>query len=555
MDSDIKAPVGDKNRITKPDPKSKKPEKFAPVANKPEDVRKVQLMLVANGYNVPVDGKCSGALISTIRQFQKSACGFKKPDGIVDPGMKTWEKGAAKYYAKIAADKAVEVMAIKKGSGEVYLDTAEHSAALEKGKRQLIDHAKSILNRMEVAEYRLEAAQKLLQGEEGFMMAFAQFTIRSLNKTAEPPFKKVWEAQSAAQALLNYADRSQPQWEKAMAQTKKATAACNAATKAIIAWEKAVGDTAQGVADGLTIVRDVSFDALSYLTAAYLVKTRSMDPARAHMIASAGTEALKSSAGELGNYLAGEKMDPNTVAKNIALDTAAGVLKGKLGLKFGGPLYGGAASALTKEVAKEVGEEVSEKVLKAYFMRFVQSPAFKAFGEQVLKSTVDVFANLGKADKPPGEKEITNEFVKCLLNSGWASLPGVKAIKGLAAKAPERVQKVVSEKLGPALLKVAESDYIKKARDSAAAKKLLESLPPERREIIIERAMKPARDKAVEIYTLNAVNASDGTKSEEAMARLGEEALRRDAELRKLIQTELAKELEKEAKAAEKKKK
>ena len=554
MAKGIDAPVGDKNRITKPDPKSKKPQKFAPVANKPDDVRKVQLMLVANGYDVPVDGKCTSALIGTIRQFQKSACGFKKPDGIVDPGMKTWEKGAAKYAAKISADQSIEVMALKKGSAEVYLDVKEHSAALEKGKRQMIDHANSIMNMMDVAEYRLKAAEKLLQGEEGFMMAFAEFTIRSLNKRAEPPFKKVQDAYSAARLVISYADRSQPQWDKAMAQTDKATAAYNAARKAILEWEKAVGETAQGVADGLTLVRDVSFDGLAYLTAAYLVQTRKMDPVRAHMIATTGTEALKSSAGELGNFLAGETINANTVAKNIALDTAAGVLKGKLKLKFGGPLYGGAASVMAKEVAKDVGEEVSEKVLKAYFMRFVQSSSFKAFGEQVLKSTVDVFANWGKADKPPGQKEITDEFVKCLLSSGWASLPGVKAIKGLAAKAPERVQKVASEKLGPALLKVAESDYIKKARDSAAAKKLLESLPPERRAVIIKEALKPARDKAVEIYTLNAVNASDGTKSEEAMARLGEEALRRDAELRKMIQSELAKQLEKELKAAEKKK-
>ena len=61
----LKAAVGEKKRITKgPVPK-----------NAPEDVKLVQLMLMANGIKGPLDGKCTAGLVKTIQAFQRTRLG------------------------------------------------------------------------------------------------------------------------------------------------------------------------------------------------------------------------------------------------------------------------------------------------------------------------------------------------------------------------------------------------------------------------------------------------------------------------------------------------
>lgn len=64
--------------------------------NRPNDVRVIQDALnqvpPSSGGPLPplkVDGLCYGKTLAAIRKFQQEACGFKWPDGRIDPNGKT----------------------------------------------------------------------------------------------------------------------------------------------------------------------------------------------------------------------------------------------------------------------------------------------------------------------------------------------------------------------------------------------------------------------------------------------------------------------------------
>ncbi len=57
-------------------------------------------MLIDNGVSgVKITEKRDSKLIKSIQGYQKSALGYKTPDGIVDPGLPTEKKLTPKYAA------------------------------------------------------------------------------------------------------------------------------------------------------------------------------------------------------------------------------------------------------------------------------------------------------------------------------------------------------------------------------------------------------------------------------------------------------------------------
>ena len=144
----LTAPVGDKKRITKPDPK--KPNiKFKPVQNKAADVELVRLMLKANGYKIEVNTTCDAALIKTIRDFQRKKLGFKRPDGIVDPGLNTWNAGLPKLAAQVSADAKIEVYEVKESGKTKFVSKSEFEAGEKALLKELRSKAQKMLSESE----------------------------------------------------------------------------------------------------------------------------------------------------------------------------------------------------------------------------------------------------------------------------------------------------------------------------------------------------------------------------------------------------------------------
>lgn len=77
----LSGPVGQKPRPSK----GKEPK------NAPADVKLVQDLLNAGGIKCPTSGKADKKTIEAIEKFQKTKAKLKKPDGVVDPDMKTFK--------------------------------------------------------------------------------------------------------------------------------------------------------------------------------------------------------------------------------------------------------------------------------------------------------------------------------------------------------------------------------------------------------------------------------------------------------------------------------
>lgn len=66
-------------------------------ANRPDDVTIVQRLLIARGHTAigEPDGRCGRLTLTAIRAYQ--AAFLRKPDGIVDPGGRTWKHLSASF--------------------------------------------------------------------------------------------------------------------------------------------------------------------------------------------------------------------------------------------------------------------------------------------------------------------------------------------------------------------------------------------------------------------------------------------------------------------------
>ncbi|MEM6373489.1 MAG: peptidoglycan-binding domain-containing protein, partial [Pseudomonadota bacterium] len=270
----LTAPVGDKNRITIAD---KKGQKFKPVANKAEDVKLAQLFLIANGFSVPIDGKVTAGVIKAIRAFQKSACGFKKPDGIIDPGGKTWKAGFGKLKAKHEANlkELANRVEVKENGKIKYVTLKEFERQQAKMLRKYQIRADGLIGQAECWEDFAKEAEKTMQGADGFMMQMTEFTVRWANNKAEPPWNAILNARSEAKLFKSWTTHSKPNWEKISAQETKAVKAHNAGAKAFKAYINARIGTAGAIAGSLEVVRDTSFTVVEvYATAQIVIQSK-----------------------------------------------------------------------------------------------------------------------------------------------------------------------------------------------------------------------------------------------------------------------------------------
>lgn len=543
----LSGPVGDKDRITKAE---KKNEKFKAVANKPADVELVQLMLLANGIPVPVDGKVNGGLIKAIRTFQKSKCGFSKPDGIVDPGMRTWKAGLPKLQAKLAADARIlaNSVAVKEGGKEKLVDKAEFERKQAEVRHKVLSKADMMFGQAEVWLKFCADAEKTIQGADGFMMSMVEFSVRWANSKAEPPYDPLLAARGEAQMLRALADRAQPDWVKVQKQDAKATRAYNKGVKAFEKFINARIGTAGSIVGKLETVREVSFAAVEvYATARFVVQGKS--PAVAHAMAASGTEAIKSSAGELGNYLAGNDVSWEKSGKKVFLDTvfagAAGAVGGKIGGAFAKKLH----MQLSLKLAKYFKTPAGKKALDIICNKLLETKAMQELVASSAKETVGLFKVVVEKGRTPSQKEVEDAIVKSVLGSVLTLAP-VKNFQKFADDADDVAVKFMNEKLVPAAVQKVKQDLSKRVGKEQLEKLLKEN--PNLFGDVAESLADATKNKAVEVYVMQAVNAAPPTAKPNQMDKLGQDALRKDSALRKEIEDIIARRVEAKARELEK---
>ncbi|MEX0349796.1 MAG: peptidoglycan-binding protein [Paracoccaceae bacterium] len=541
----ISAPVGDKSRITKPDPK-KKNQKFKPVQNKPADVELVRLMLKANGYAVAVHGKCDAGLIKTIRDFQKKKLGFKKPDGIVDPGMRTWNAGLPKLAAQVAADAKVEVYEVYEGGKKKLVTKKEYEAGAKALQKEILSKANKMHSEAEVWVDICNDIEKTRQAQDGLMNALVEFAVSSVNDTTDPPWTDILNARSEASFLKTLAGKSSPDWNKVYKQDQKATKAHNKAVKSYKKFIQARISTAGSMISGLEVVRDTSFAAVEAYMTARLVVTKGMTPAKANAVAAASTEALKSGAGQFGEYLAGNKVTWDGAAKKVFIDSFIAGLAGAAGGKLGDALSKGLATKLAAAVLPKLSGNISKKAAEAFFKRFLTSKAGEALVTNALKETIGLMKPMIEKGRAPNLKEV-KEAVAKTLTAGIMSHASAKALEGFTKKLPGAGEAFLRKTMAPKVMEAMRGDLVKlygaDTFDTLASKHAGE---------IYVKVAESLTGKAIEKAAVDAVNASDGSQNAGQMQKLANDAMRKDAELRKKMQNMIKAEFARKAKAMKK---
>lgn len=543
----LSGPVGDKNRITKPDPKQKS-QKFKAVSNKPADVELVQLMLVANGHDIEVDGKCGSGTVKAIRAFQKSALGYAKPDGIVDPDEKTWKAGLPKLQAKIKADeKAVEDMVlVREGGKEKMITREEFDRGESELKRKVISKANMMYGQAESWLDFCKDAEATIQGADGFMQSMVEFGVRWANSKAEPPYDALTDARGEASLLKALVDRSKVDWEKVHKQDQKATAAYNKGVKAFETFIEARIGTASKIAGRLETVRDISFTVVeAYATAQFVARGRT--PAQAHAMAAGGTEALKSSANQLGEYLASNKpFDFKKAGQAVLIDSITAAVAGAAGGKLTGGFAKSAQHSFALKLAPMFKSAAGKKVVGVVCTKLLDNPAVQGAITQAAKESVGLLRKKIENGSVT-EKEVYEAILKSA-SGGLASLVPVKVFLGFEAKSPEFARKLVAEKLAPAVGKRVEYNLLMKGVD--VTDDMMKKLSNE----IYIKIAEEVNAKATEIMVTGAANAMTSKEPEGGLVKLGEQELRRNTELQKEIEARIEKEVLELVKKAEKKK-
>ncbi|WP_278923084.1 peptidoglycan-binding protein [Pseudophaeobacter profundi] len=536
----LSAPVGDSTRITKPDAKAGE-GKFKPVKNAAADVELVRLMLKANGFgSIKISGKCDAGLIKDIRSFQKKSLGFKKPDGIVDPGMRTWKAGLAKLQAMIAQDQKVAVYEVKEDGKIKQVEVAEFEAAEKALRHQILSKANMMRGQADTWVDFCDDVEKTRQAEEGLMMAITEFTMSTLNDDTDPPWTPILNARSEASFLKTLASQSKPDWKKIQKQDAKATKAYNSGQKAFDKFIKARIGTAGKAVFTLEIVRETSFTVIEVYATARLMATKGMDPVRAHAIAAAGTEAMKSSAGQYGEYLAGNKVTFDGAAKKVVLDTLFAGAAGAAGGKLGGAFLKGIAGKVAAQLPAKMFQTFSQKALTKFMEKMLTTGVGQEMVKNAAKEAIMLFKPLVEKGRAPNQKEVTDAVVKILSGGIMASGP-MKSVSSFGASYISKSQGFLAQKLVPSAM----DGMVKKDLVARYGADVVEEFSKKHGPAIYADVAAAVQDKVFVAYGNKVLESSDGTQSAKVLQKMMEETLRKDTQLRK----ELAKMVKKQAEA------
>ncbi len=535
MATSISAPVGEKKRITK----------GKPVKNNPADVKMVQLMLIANGYPGPLTGKCPPAMVKVIKAFQKSKLGYKKPDGVVDPGGATWKAGLARLEAKIKADQKIldNLVQITENGKTKMITRAEFDKKQAAAVKKVVEKADMMYGAAESWIDFSRECSEVAAGADGFMMAFTSFIVASVSRgKSEPPYGPLTNARSEASYLKSLVNRKNPDWKKVLAQDKKATKAYNKGKDAFAKFIKARISTASSIIGKLEVVRDISFAAVeAYMTAQLVARGRT--PAEAHALAAAGAEAMKSSADQFGNYLAGNKVTWDSAMKKVALDTAFAGAAGLVGGKLTGKFLTGVTKSLSKALIPQVGKTIPHKALDIFLNKIMATGAAQEVVNASAKEVIGLFKPLVEKGKTPGKKELQDAMIKSLTAGLLKSSP-VKVFKAFSDKLPAKVEDTLTNKVVPSLSNNVFSNLAKKHGDD-----VIDKLPQAFKDKMFADVAKAVKGKSAEIYALSAAKGSSGDTKESQLNKLGADGLRKNAELRKQIESLIIAKTEKQLKA------
>ncbi|MEM6617694.1 MAG: hypothetical protein AAF631_00145 [Pseudomonadota bacterium] len=523
MPPKLSATVGDPKATPKP-------------TNKPADVELVEAMLIANGYPRQIKGKISPQLIKEIKFFQKNKGKAKDPSGVIDAKDPAWVKGYPKfvtYYDQITSFTAYKV----KENGKEKMITVDEYLRMEKDCRYNMERtARNMYIDADQIDRLITQMHKRADGSAGFVNALAHMGVSGWKGIEIPKAKAALDARAAATDLENLVKRTKVDWKKVNEQQKRARALLNKATKEWKAYEKVYVEGAEQGVVGATIVREGSFAVLETLATAYLVTTRGMPLKKAEVLAAAGCEGLKVTAGEIGEYAANDKVDIAKSAQKIvtgmAIAGGAKFLGGKIDAKF-----------LTKVATKAVGpiaRRFASSGVPLYLMTVYVNKIFSStIGSEMLKNAVEetfktVSGSLAKG-KLPDEKAIMDGSVNALLGAFTGCLP-IKSLQKFDDKWAAKAYDAMIDDFSPTYKKAIKNQLVKHFPHEMVSKWVKVG-----GDDAIQSVVQKVRDEAFKTGMKGAIESATGTeKKPEDFEKMAKKALARDKQLQDKVQMMLA---------------
>lgn len=416
--------------------------------NKPKDIATVELWVLAQGANYKMQGKMNPGLVKWIRIYQgsKGKLSKDKINGVMEPGDKTWNAGAVKYFRYRDAIANYEAYEVVENGKTRRIEVDEFIRLQIEVRNKIIRNANAVISECDVIEKLIRSIEETLALQNGFVNGLVAMGMSGFGMAGPPSAKAALNARAAAQAVVSATDRSKVDWKKVKVLVMKANKLHKAAVKEWKAYNDSNMKRAEWGAFGATVVSEGSFAVLEVLATGYLVTTRGMSPKKAQIIAASGVEGIKVSAGELGEYAANDKFDPaKSATKVLGNMFIAGV-----GAALGAKLSPGAFTKMTKQVSKMASRQFSTRLQKYSYtvvLKILESPV----GQNIIKSAIAEAGNLAKdanSGKKIDEKRLMDAVAGVVLGGLAGSAP-FKSLKKFDDGWQKRSRDLAVEKLGP----------------------------------------------------------------------------------------------------------
>ena len=411
----IKAPVG-----VSPRPEASEGPK---VKNAPADVMVVQKLLCAYGLKVAVTGRASEKFTKAIKAFRKKN-GFKYPDGVIDPGQRTFKRLVKKASSgKGGGDEIDCYQILIKGKVHKLSEKDFNRAVADICKKLARVHA-AMKSQCETIQQNADFYTNAATGANGFMDALVMWSSSLRADIKEPYFPKgptAWGALRRAEKAIQAKDVA-----KAVDLMQNAKKAVNAFGKEVQAYGDKFAGGAKNMQEDLELARDSCFELATYIAAGYIMARTKASPTEAKASAGAIFGFVKSASTQYGRSIAGYNDSAAETFGVIMFDTVAAGAKGGLNAKFFDKI---GTSVVTKLVGKPPFKQIGQTALQKFVKKWSYGAGKQAVTE-LFEAVILIVRDAGKAYGVKGKnydwgKEIEKKLVDGLFKSMTAGVPPV----------------------------------------------------------------------------------------------------------------------------------
>lgn len=516
MENKLSGPVGD--------PKSKKPK----AGNKPKDVATIEMWMIAQGAPYTMQGKMNPTLVKLIRTYQgsKGKLSGDQINGVIEPGDKTWNAGAVKYFRyrdMIAGYEAYEV--VEKGkTRRIAVD--EFIRLQIEARHKIVRNANAVVSECDMIHQLIREVEETMAGQSGFLNAMVAIGSSGFGLAPPPSSKAALNARAAALAVISATDRSKVDWKKVKTLVVKANGLHKKAVKEWKDYNNKAMKRAEWGAFGATVASESSFAVLEVLATGYLVTTRGMSPKKAQIVAAMGVEGLKVSAGEIGEYAANDKLDPKKSAEKVLGNMLISGVAASLGTSLSGKAY----KKVVDQVAKAAQRQFSTR-LQRYTYKVVGSILGSNVGQNIIKGAIAEAGNLAKDAKDGkkiDEKRIIDALAATILG-GLAGAASFKSLQKFDANWQKRSVDMAVEKFGPKMERALTLKLVAKHRYRFDTDELTKFAVKECKDITTNSAKKLTEVMGKTVYGSIADKMTGNESSVEAYEKLAVKALEKDS--------------------------